>query len=110
MEKLLKKQKKLLAEINCMEGILKGSISTLCGTCNRANCICKNKKNNKSYRLTYKDRNQKTKTIYVQKQNLKKVKSMILNFEKNRKIIDEIIEININILRADQKLASEKNK
>jgi len=62
------------------------------------------------YRLTYKDKSQTTKTVYVHKYNLKKVKSMIKNFEKIKKAIDELVEINIKLLRADQKLTSEKNK
>ncbi len=110
MKNLLRKQIKILEEISRTRDVLKGSISSVCSTCHRARCICKNKNEKIIYRLTYKDKSQTTKTVYVHKYNLKKVKSMIKNFEKIKKAIDELVEINIKLLRADQKLTSEKNK
>ena len=80
MEKLTQKQKKIVSEIVKAKDMIKGSISSVCSNCKRANCVCKTSANKKSYRLTYKDKNQTTKTVYVHKVNLKRVKNMISNF------------------------------
>lgn len=110
MEKLTKKQKKIVNEIVKAKDIIKGSISSVCSNCKRANCVCRTSTDKKSYRLTYKDKNQITKTVYVHKANLKRVKTMISNFEKVRKKIDELIEINILLLKYDQKTDIENKK
>jgi len=61
MKKLNKKREKLLETLNRCAGMVKGSITSVCSSCNRAGCICKTKSDNKAYRLTYKDSSQKTK-------------------------------------------------
>ncbi len=99
MMDLRKKQKKLLEEIYKHGDILKGSINAVCNNCNRANCICSKKSNEKVYRLTYKDNNQKTKIVYIPKKYLNEVNYMISNFTRLREIINQLIELNIEIFK-----------
>lgn len=101
MENLTQKQKKLSQKLLLCCDMIKGSLSSVCATCNRANCICKTKSGKVVYRLTYKDENQITKTVYVPSGRIKEMEKRILSFEKARKIISEIIEINIQIFKKE---------
>lgn len=78
---------------------VKGSISSVCMTCSRVNCICENPTGIKSYRLTYKEENQKTRIIYISKDRLKEVRKMISNYKKYREISNEILDINIRMFK-----------
>jgi len=78
---------------------IKGSISSVCMTCSRAHCICKTPKGIQSYRLTYKDKHQKTQIIYIAKGRLKEVRKMISNYRKYRDITERIFNINIEIFK-----------
>ncbi len=49
MEKLTKKQKKIVNEIVKAKDIIKGSISSVCSNCKRANCVCRTSTDKKSY-------------------------------------------------------------
>lgn len=99
MMDLRKKQKKLLNEIRKHGDILKGSINAVCNNCNRANCICTTKSNKKVYRLTYKDNDQKTRIVYVPEKYLREARNMILNFSRLRKIINQLIDVNIELFK-----------
>ena len=93
-----KKRKHLLKQFCLLEKILKGTINSVCVNCSRAQCICsicKNKNHKKAYRLTYKDKNQKTKIIYVPKKRLPEVRSWLSNHLKCKKILDQLIELTI---------------
>jgi uncharacterized protein DUF6788 len=91
-EQLLKKQKR-----NCE--FVKGSISHVCGSCQRANCICEKTASKRTYRLTYKDKNQKTKIMYFPQQRLREVKRLRTNYDRLREINDQIMELNIRIFK-----------
>jgi len=56
--KLLKKREQLLKKQIKFSEFLKGSIGNVCGSCQRANCICKSTTSKRTYRLTYKDKDQ----------------------------------------------------
>lgn len=98
MKALIKKEK-LLKETIKYSYFAKGSIGTVCANCNRANCICKTKTNRKAYKLTYKDQNQKTKSVYIPKEKLKEMKMMIANYKKHKQILDNILALNIEIFK-----------
>ena len=99
MYKLEVKRDLLLEKLAKCSYFAKGSITSVCMTCNRVNCICKHPKGNKSYRLTYKDSNQKTRIVYVSNDRVKEVRKMIANYKKYKDISDEIIDINIKIFK-----------
>jgi hypothetical protein len=81
---------------------VRGSVTSVCSTCNRARCICRKKSSSrKAYRLTYKDRQQKTRTVYVRQAQLPKVRKMIANYAHTRSIIEQLVEVNIELFRAE---------
>lgn len=99
MNNFKKKRNELVKQLLVCTNMIKGSLSSVCSSCNRANCICKIPTSLKAYRLTYKDADQKTKTIYVPKEKLKEAKNMVLNFKKCREIIDRLIDVNLMIFK-----------
>ncbi len=99
MKKLLQKRELLMHQIEGCSGFLRGSITSVCSTCNRAKCICSEKSKGKAYRLTYKDANQKSHTVYIPQKHLSKAQEMVENYSKIRKLIDELQNINVAIFK-----------
>lgn len=99
MSNLENKRNQIVKQLLVCTNMIKGSIGSVCSSCNRANCICKTPTRLKAYRLTYKDADQKTKTIYVPKEKLDEANKMVLNFKKFREITDRLIDINIMIFK-----------
>lgn len=99
MNTLLKKRESLLRRMTEYSEFLRGSITSVCSTCNRATCICSGRSKGKAYRLTYKDAHQKTHTVYIPCRQLAKARKMVANYGKMRKIIDEFQMINIAIFK-----------
>jgi hypothetical protein len=104
MKDLLRKREDLLLRIAQCSDFLRGSITSACSTCNRVNCICKGRPKGRAYRLTYKDKRQKTRTVYISRIQLSEARRMIANYTKMRKLIDELFEINIAIFKKRSKL------
>jgi len=104
MKSLLKKKETLLHRIAECSEILRGSITSVCSTCNRAACICTGKPRGRAYRLTYKDKQQKTRTVYISQVQLPEARKMIDNYAKMRKLIDELFETNVAIFKRRSKL------
>ena len=90
-----RKRNALLKKLNQYSEFVRGSINSVCATCNRASCICKKKSSKMAYRLTYKDSQQKTRIVYVSRSKLPKMRKMIANYVKVRKIIEQLVELNI---------------
>jgi RNA-splicing ligase RtcB len=101
MKNPLKKHKALAEKLAQYPDFVRGSITSVCSTCNRAGCICEKKSSRKAYRLTYKDTQQKTRTVYVRKEQLPRMKTMIANYARVRKLIDEMVEVNIEIFKSE---------
>jgi len=78
---------------------VKGSLTSVCMACSRANCVCPEPKGIVAHRLTYKDNNQKTQTVYVSDSRVKEVRKLILNYRKYRDITETIFNINIRIFK-----------
>jgi collagenase-like PrtC family protease len=55
----------------------------------------------KAYRLTYKDQQQKTRTVYVRRQQLPKIRTMIANYARVRQIIEQLVEANIEVFKVE---------
>ena len=99
LKALLKKQRVLMNRLPLCTNMIRGTINFICSRCKCSKCICRNNKNYKAYRLTYKDKNQKTKIVYVPKNKLKEIKIMISNYSKCRKVIGRMVELNIKIFK-----------
>ena len=103
MKALLRKKEMLLQEIIDRSEFLRGSITNVCSTCNRANCICSGKPTGKAYRLTYKDKQQKTRTVYISHNQLPEARKMLSNYSRMKNLMDKLFEVNIAILKERSK-------
>ena len=101
MKDLLNRRNELLREFEKCSDFVRGSINSVCAKCNRARCICDKKTSRRAYRLTYKNSEQKTRIVYIPQSKLPKIRKMIANYSKLRKIIDQLIEINIKIFKRE---------
>lgn len=99
LEKLCLQREKLLSRIDAYSDFVKGSINSICSKCKRANCICETKTSKRDYRLTYKDKDQKTKIVYIPKDRLTQTKRMLGNNAKVKATIELLIEVNLKILK-----------
>ncbi len=97
----IKKRDILLKKLIKHPDFIRGSITGVCSTCNRAHCICRKESTKRAYRLTYKDAKQKTRTVYVRREQLPKIRKMIANHANLRKIIEQLVETNIEIFKAE---------
>lgn len=102
MKNLTRKREALVGQLAKHSDCVRGSITSVCSTCNRARCLCRKKSSSrKAYRLTYKDRQQKTRTVYVRQQQLPKVRMMIANYAEMRKIIEQLVAANIEVFKVE---------
>ena len=97
----VKKRNELLNKLAQFPEFVRGSITSVCSTCNRARCICLNKSSLVAYRLTYKDSQQKTRSVYVKKDQLPRMRKMIDNYAKFRKLIEKLVEANIEVYKQE---------
>ena len=97
----IKKRNRLVKKLVQYPDFVRGSITSVCSTCNRARCICLKKSSRRAYRLTYKDAHQKTRTVYVRREQLPKVRKMIANYAHVRKIIEQLVEVNIEVFKVE---------
>lgn len=97
----IKKRNTLVKKLVQYPDFVRGSITSVCSTCNRARCICLKKSSRRAYRLTYKDAHQKTRTVYVRREQLPKVRKMIANYAHVRKIIEQLVEVNIEVFKVE---------
>lgn len=88
-----------MSKISTYSDFVKGSINSVCSKCKRANCLCETKTAKKDYRLTYKDKGQKTKIIYIPKDRLTETKRMLRNNAKIKATIEQLIEVNLKLLK-----------
>jgi hypothetical protein len=104
MNALRRKRSTLLRRLGDCSEFLRGSITSVCSTCNRAACICVDKTRKKAYRLTYKTVEQKTRTVYISQSQLPNARRMLANYAKMRKLTEELLEVNIAIFKGKSKL------
>lgn len=95
----MRRREELLKKFEKCSEFVKGTVNSVCAKCNRANCICEKKTTRRAYRLTYKDSQQKTRIVYIPKNKLSQIRKMITNYSRSRKIIEQLIEINISIFK-----------
>ena len=99
MQDLIKRRENLVNQLVEAGGFIKGSISAVCGSCARAHCVCARKPKAKSYRLTYKDRMQKTQIVYIPRKRLSEMRRAIANYARLRKLVVRITQLNIAIFK-----------
>jgi len=95
------RRKALVKKLLQYPDFVRGSITSVCSTCNRAHCICRKKTARRAYRLTYKDAHQKTRIVYVPREQLPRVRKMIANYARVRKLIVQLVETNIEAFKAE---------
>lgn len=88
MKALLRKRESLLRKIKDCSEFLRGSITSVCSTCSRATCICPGKPTKKAYRLTYKDTEQKSRTVYISHTQLPTARTMLANNTRMRNLTE----------------------
>ena len=86
----------------CSE-VVRGSVSSVCARCNRAQCICEKKSSRRAYRLTYKVSGQKTRIVYVPRGRLPRILNMIANYARLRTLIEELVETNIAVFKKESR-------
>ena len=101
MKGLSRKRNALLKKLDQHSEFVRGSISSVCTTCNRARCICNKTSSRRAYRLTYKDNQQKTRIVYVPREQLSRIRKMIANYARVRKIIEQLVETNIKMFKEE---------
>src|SRR3990167_3440753 len=99
MKDLIKKRIALSEQLAQCSDVVRGSITKVCAKCNRAKCICRKATPRKAYRLTYKNPQQKTCIVYIPQNRMAEIKRMIANHSKLRKILEKLIETNIQIFK-----------
>jgi hypothetical protein len=99
VKKLNEQQEKLVEQLLKRKNMIKGSISSVCVNCSRANCTCETKTDRRAYRLTYKEKGQKSKILYVPREEVQAVEKMILNYKQSKLIIDQLIDVNVKIFK-----------
>ncbi len=102
MKLLLRKKETVLRKIAECSDFLRGTITSVCSSCNRANCICTGKTTERAFRLTYKDASQKTKTVYIASSRLKEARRMLANYSKMRRLNEELLKINVAIFKTEK--------
>ena len=99
MQQLIKRREALLKRLVASGNFVKGSITSVCGTCARSRCICAKACATKAFRLTYKDARQKTHIVYIPRNRLADMKRLIANHARVRVLLQQIIDTNIDIFK-----------
>jgi hypothetical protein len=99
MQNMIKRRAALLKRLVAGGNFVKGSITSVCGTCARSRCICANACATKAFRLTYKDARQKTHIVYIPRNRLAEMKRLIANHARVRALLQQIIDTNIDIFK-----------
>ena len=101
MKNLIQQRQKLLADIGLCADVVRGTVNSVCARCSRAGCICTKKATGKAYRLTYKDRRQKTRIVYVAQSRLTRIRRMIADYARLRELIERLVDTNIAIFKEE---------
>lgn len=95
---MLEKQKELARHIPRSPKVIKGSLVELKRTCGKPNCRCLKGEKHKSLYLSQSKKG-KTKMTYIPRKSEEKVKEYVKRHKKYIKILDELSELNIKIIK-----------
>jgi hypothetical protein len=84
----------LSRSLSTMGGMLKGTVSKVVLGAKKRGVG-----NRESYLLTYKEKGNKTRTLYVSKQRLVEVEGMIANYQEAKQTLERIIELNVRLFK-----------
>ena len=101
MKTSAEKRTALLKQLAQYAEFVRGSITSVCAACNRGRCICQRPRARRAYRLTYKDRQQKTRIVYVAAGRLPRVRTLLANYGRIRALIEQLVETNIEVFKAE---------
>lgn len=104
MKDLVRKRNALRKRLAQWPEFARGSVTSICAGCSRAHCICEKQCSRRAYRLTYKDTKQRTRIVYVSRNRLPRVRTMIANYERLRLLVEELIATNIAIFKEEARL------
>jgi hypothetical protein len=99
MQNLIQRRDALLKKLVAAGSFIKGSITTVCGTCSRAQCLCRGQPTTKAYRLTYKNAEQKTQIVYIPRARRAEMQRLIANYARLRSLVQQINQVNIAIFK-----------
>lgn len=91
-----------LKEIRKRKNMIKGSINMVYTKCGNPNCKCARGFKHQEYRLTYKDGNNITKTVYLSKRKINKIKKRIDNYKMAKKLFNDIIGLNLKLIKIEK--------
>jgi hypothetical protein len=91
---------KELKKIKRYSRMLKGNIYEVKKKCGKERCKCQNGNFHLAFQLTYKIENNITKTIYIKKDQVKKVMKYISNYKKAKISFDKVADLNIELLKS----------
>lgn len=100
IKKLESRRDRLLEKLPALGDFLKGSINSVCAGCKRANCLCQKPSGKNNYRLTYKDKDQRTQIVYIPEGRLVEAKRLLENHARIRKALDDLFAVNIEIFKS----------
>jgi len=101
MRRSQRKRNALAKKLAQCPEFVRGSLSSVCATCNRARCICEPPSTKRAYRLTYKDAQQKSRIVYVPRKQLPRIRRMIRNYKRLRAVIEQLVEANIQVFKEE---------
>ena len=102
MQHLIERREALLKRLVAGGNFVKGSITSVCGTCARSRCICAKTCATMPFRLTYKDARQKTHIVYIPRNRLAQMQRLVANYARVRVLIPQIINTNIAIFKGGE--------
>lgn len=97
--KILSKIDVEIRKLSNFKRILKGNVYKVLKQCANKKCKCHNGQKHEVYQLTFKKEKNITQTLYVKKNKLPEVKKFINNYKKAKKIFDNILELNSQLIK-----------
>ncbi len=91
-----------MKQLTTFKKMVKGTVNKVYTKCGNPNCKCAKGEKHQAFQLTYKAENNLTKTVYLNKNKVKLTLIRIENYKLARKIFNEIIELNVKLLKIEK--------
>ena len=99
---IVKKIEKEMKNLLLKKRMVKGTVYKVYRKCGYKNCKCARGERHEGYQLNYKGSKNITKTVYVKKEKVPEVKKLIENYREAKKIFNNIVELNIQLLKGEK--------
>ena len=100
-QKILKEISFKVSEIRKRKCMVKGTINKIYTKCGNPNCKCARGEKHGEHRLTYKGKDAISKTVYLNRSKIEKVEKMIKNYQEVKLLLNEILELNVKLIKMD---------